>query len=609
MTQRMNESQKMRQGLSPFLEEWAEHGITAEWQQFRNFATQQILWEYALSTEEILDATQVDGRSDKGIDAWYYDSGDTTPRLVLIQSKDTQIQREDFSKLIEGFKDLMIPGRPLGANRSLREKAALFAQEMPGFFRVDIYLASSVIAQTSLTPNEDGDPLFTEKQVKIGDCKADITYYVRDIKILANNLQVLHNRPIEYTFQIDEGSFFEFQVGGHTKTVCAALKGTELAQLFAQHRQNLFRKNPRYYLLLSAKNTDIKHTLKDDSNAEFFVFNNGLTCIAESISIVNDQHGIHVRDFQVVNGCQTVASIWSTFTDRDVNLSQVRVLAKIVENPRTAAGADRQSELIAVQSNTQDPLRAEDWKANDRRQQEWHERFRRLPEPWFYEIKRGVWATEYTTAQNKAPFRIEQTARYRKVTMKDLGQACYAFIGYPAEAADNARQIFNNPAYYNRVFQEDLTPYQLLLPYIVYQEASRITKQTPDYVLPDTDGFSIATISLRFPMVNAIGRMLSALAGMEQDYLSDEYSRALVQQQAWLYELINPAFDSLKNRLATEWRSRGVGVRSVVRRNEWMNEAISTTISLIRMKLDTRRSMEQQFGHSAEETLSSMLPF
>ena len=389
----------------------------------------------------------------------------------------------------------------------------------------------------------------------------------------------------------------------------AALKGTELAQLFAQHRQNLFRKNPRYYLLLSAKNTDIKHTLKDDSNAEFFVFNNGLTCIAESISIVNDQHGIHVRDFQVVNGCQTVASIWSTFTDRDVNLSQVRVLAKIVENPRTAAGADRQSELIAVRSNTQNPLRAEDWKANDRRQQEWHERFRRLPEPWFYEIKRGVWATEYTTAQNKAPFRIEQTARYRKVTMKDLGQACYAFIGYPAEAADNARQIFNNPAYYNRVRQEDLTPYQLLLPYIVYQEASRITKQTPDYVLPDTDGFSIATISLRFPMVNAIGRMLSALAGMEQDYLSDEYSRALVQQQAWLYELINPAFDSLKNRLATESRSRGVGVRSVVRRNEWMNEAISTTISLIRMKLDTQRSMEQQFGHSAEGTLSSMLPF
>ena len=169
MTQRMNESQKMRQGLSPFLEEWAEHGITAEWQQFRNFATRQILWEYALSTEEILDATQVDGRSDKGIDAWYYDSDDTTPRLVLIQSKYTQIQREDFSKLIEGFKDLMIPGRPLGANRSLREKAALFAQEMPGFFRVDIYLASSVIAQISLTPNEDWDPLFTEKQVKIGD--------------------------------------------------------------------------------------------------------------------------------------------------------------------------------------------------------------------------------------------------------------------------------------------------------------------------------------------------------------------------------------------------------------------------------------------------------
>ena len=605
MTQRMNQSQIMRRGVSPFLEEWAEHGITAEWQQFRNFATQQILWEYALSTEEILDATQIDGRSDKGIDAWYYDSDDTSPRLILIQSKDTQIQREDFSKLIEGFKDLVIPGRPPGANRSLREKAALFSQEIPEFFRIDVYLASSAIAQTNLTPNEDGDPLFAENQISIGDSKADITYYVRDIKYLANNLQILHDRPIDYTFQIDKGSFFEFQVGGHTKTVCAALSGIELAQLFAQHRQNLFRKNPRYYLLSSAKNTDIKHTLRDDSNAEFFEFNNGLTCIAESIAIVNDQHGIYVRDFQVVNGCQTVASIWSTFTDRDVDLSQVRVLAKIIENSKTGVGADHKSELIAVRSNTQNPLRAEDWKANDRRQQEWHEKFKRLPEPWFYEIKRGVWATEYASAQNKAPFRIGQTARYRKVTMKDLGQVCYAFIGRPAEAADNARQIFNNRAYYDQVFQEGLTPYQLLLPYTIYLEADKLTKESSEFVLPDADGFAVKTVHLRFPTVNAIGRILSSLAGVKQGYLSDDFSMILIQKPAWLSELIKPAFENLAIKLATESRNRGIGARSIVRRNEWMDESISTTLSPIRARLD----VERKYAQNVEGTLSSMLPF
>ena len=338
MTQRMNRSQAMRQRLAPFLEEWAEHGITEGWQQFRNFATQQILWEYALSTEDILDVTQVDGPRDKGIDAWYYDADDTPPRLILVQSKDKDGSREDFSKLIDGFKDLVLPGRPLGANQSLREKAALFRQDMPEFFQIDVYLATSAIAKIGFAPNDDGDPLYTENAMSIGDSKADIACYVRDIKFLANNLQILHNRPIDYTFPIDENSHFEFQVGGHTKTVCAALSANELAKIFGQNRQNLFRKNPRYYLLSSGKNAEIKRTLEEDSNEEFFVFNNGLTCIAESITIADDKREIHVRDFQVVNGCQTVASIWSTFNGRDTNLDNVRVLAKIVENPRTGYG-------------------------------------------------------------------------------------------------------------------------------------------------------------------------------------------------------------------------------------------------------------------------------
>ena len=392
-----------------------------------------------------------------------------------------------------------------------------------------------------------------------------------------------------------------------------ALKANDLAKLFDDQRENLFRKNPRYYLLQSARNKEIKESLHEAQNEDFFVYNNGLTCIAQSIrtSTQNEtDYTIEVSDFQIVNGCQTVASLWSTWIDRDTDLSKVRVLAKIVENPRAGAADDYTSTRIAVRSNTQNPLKAEDWKANDDRQERWQGMFNRLPEPWYYEIKRGVWITEYRLAHEKARFRVNQTnqlpLQYRKVSMKDLGQACYAFIGYPAEAVDKAREIFNDPARYEQVFALNLTPNQLLLPYVIYLEADKKRREIPFYVLPDTDNFEVKTDHLRFPTVNTVGRMLSTLAGIPQGYLPATESDTLVQNRAiWMPVFVEYAFEVLGRRLAAESRERGRGPRSIVRGNEWMNEAVGDAIWRIRMRLQ----MEADSGQTGEGTILGALPF
>ena len=515
MAPRRSPSEGFRQDIAPFLEEWEERGLNS-WQQFRNWSVQQVLWQYGLSTADIEEATDIDGPRDKGIDAWYYEpeDEDATPRLILVQAKDTQIKREDFSKAKDGFLDVVLPDRPGQPNRSLREMASEFRQNMPGLFKLDIYLTSSVLAQQNLQPNADGTALYTE-QMEVGDSRADVSFFVRDIKFLAENIQVIDSDPIEYRFSVDSNSLFEFNVGGHTRTICAALKASELAALFQSKRENLFRKNPRYYLFMSAKNKEIKASLYEPYNEDFFVYNNGLTCIAQSISVDHDDPQrpvIRVNDFQIVNGCQTVASVWSASTDNNADISKVRVLAKIIENSRAGAEADLVSERIALRSNSQNPLKAEDWKSNDARQEKWQAAFRRLPEPWFYEIKRGVWATEYSrSTERKAPFRIGQTNQHRKVTMKDLGQACYAFLGYPGEALDKARDIFEKPTQYEIVFRSDLQPIQLLIPWLVFQEASRKTNTIPNFQHPTASDFEIKTQHLRFAIVHAVGHMLAAL--------------------------------------------------------------------------------------------------
>lgn len=608
MVSRSNRSEEYRQVIAPFLEEWAAHGYD-QWQQFRNWSVSQVLWDYGLTVPDVEEATNIDGPRDKGIDAWYYDEADVPPRLILIQAKDRQIERADFSKLKDGFLDVVLPDRPGRANQSLREKAATFRDGMPPLFRLDVYLTSSVIAQQGLQPSADGEPLYGEL-LQVGEnAEAEASYYVRDIKFLADHLRVIHTDPISCEFHVERNSFFEFTVGRHTKTVCAALKATELARIFDRERENLFRKNPRYYLLGSARSKEIKRTLTLPQNEDFFVYNNGLTCIAQSIRETQHEQEcvIEVTNFQIVNGCQTVASIWSTWTDGHPDISGVRVLAKIVENPRADAVDDQVSKDIALRSNTQNPIKAEDWKANDDRQERWKEGFHRLPEAWYYEVKRGVWATEYKTVDARSPYRIGQTAQYRKVSMKDLGQACYAFIGHPAEAQDKARDIFNDDRIYEKVFSPELTPKQLLLPYLAWQEADAKTKRrNPEYVLAEADGFSVKTQHLRFPIVNAVGSMLSTLAGRPRGYFSASESDMLIQtKEVWLPTFVDTAFDRLALKLAAESRNSGIGPRSIVRNNPWMLDSIEMATTLIHERL----RMEREMGRTGEGSLTTALPF
>ena len=586
MTTRRNKSEQYRDRIRPFLDEWEERGLNP-WEQFRNWSVQQILWDAALSTDQVEDITRVDGKGDEGIDAWYVDDSASPQRLVLVQSKVGQIAREDFSKMKDALLNLLGRDRPTNANRALLEKASLFNHDLPDEFEVDLYLSSSMIAQQNLTPNPNGEPWQSDEMLIPGiNRKIRIYSYVRDIKFLVKNRQLMHEDPVIADFIVEKTALFEYSVGGHTKTVAAALSAVDLANLYQKEKQNLFRRNPRYYLgLTGPRNKAIGDTLKDTQNEDFYIYNNGLTCVAKSIRV--DELGsdptkvrITAEDFQIVNGCQTTATIADVGLRE--NLKKVRVLAKIIENPHSGSEeSDVISDNIAVYSNSQNPLKAEDWKANDPRQRGWHQEFLQgVPEPWFYEIKRGTWGTSYRDANSRKPFRDKVTAKLRKVTMKDLGQSCWAFLGYPAEAKDKPREIFNNINNYDKVFNQTLTATQLLLPHLIYVAADAKTKVEPTYTLPSSDreyeqfhDARISTDHLRHSIVAAVGNIFFSLKGSAPGYLSHDESAHLISNSTeWLERLVDDAFSTLARRLLLESVKSGIGPRSIVRKNDWMND-------------------------------------
>lgn len=75
----------------------------------------------------------------------------------------------------------------------------------------------------------------------------------------------------------------------------------------------LFHDNPRDFLGYNEVNTDIKKTLEGGRIGIFPVLNNGITVVAEDL--VYRKRNLYLKNFQIVNGCQTTHILYA-FKDR-----------------------------------------------------------------------------------------------------------------------------------------------------------------------------------------------------------------------------------------------------------------------------------------------------
>ncbi|TNE74905.1 abortive phage resistance protein, partial [bacterium] len=148
----------------------------------------------------------------------------------------------------------------------------------------------------------------------------------------------------------------------------AIIPGLALANIYEQYGSRLLEQNVRSFLQFTGKiNKGIRNTILKEQHM-FMAFNNGIAATAESITIIdlpdNLGKGIaQVKDFQIVNGGQTTASIYHTWKKDKVDISKVYVPVKltIVKNRNNF------SEIvgrIAEYANTQNKVSASDLSSN-----------------------------------------------------------------------------------------------------------------------------------------------------------------------------------------------------------------------------------------------------
>jgi hypothetical protein len=235
-------------------------------------------------------------------------------------------------------------------------------------------------------------------------------YRVVDINYLFN-LSEKSGVPIEIDFessgvqipcidsQIDNSDYHSY---------LAIVPGAALASVYEQYGPRLLEQNVRSFLQFTGKiNKGIRKTILEEPHM-FLAFNNGIAATAEEVKLIdlpgNNGKGIgYVKDFQIVNGGQTTASIYHTWNKNKAEISKIFVQLKLtIINDR-----NNFSEIvgrIAEYANTQNRVSASDLSSNRENHVILEKLSRTIWAPpkageslqtrWFYERSRGQYKNE-----------------------------------------------------------------------------------------------------------------------------------------------------------------------------------------------------------------------
>ena len=214
----------------------------------------------------------------------------------------------------------------------------------------------------------------------------------------------------------------------------AVLPGHMLSVLYDKFGTRLLEQNVRTFLQARGKvNKGIRTTILNEPDM-FFAYNNGITATAQEVDVESADLGleiIRIKDFQIVNGGQTTASLFHTKRRDNASLEGIFIQMKlsIVNSDESESIVPRISEY----ANTQNRVNAADFFSNHQFHVRLQEFSRRIWAPaqhgeqretkWYYERVRGQYADEQSklTRAEIRRFRAEYP-RHQMFTKTDLAK-------------------------------------------------------------------------------------------------------------------------------------------------------------------------------------------
>jgi hypothetical protein len=278
-------------------------------------------------------------------------------------------------------------------------------------------------------------------------------------------------------------------------TYLAIIPGKTLVKLYGDYGPRLLERNVRSFLQVRGNvNKGIRNTIIQEPHM-FLAYNNGLSATAEKVEIIpsNGGYGIKwAKDFQIVNGGQTTASIYHAYRKDKADVSNIYVQVKLTVL-KDASRIDSFVPKISLYANSQNKVSVADFSANNPFHIKLEELSRTVwaPAPpgmqlqtrWYYERARGQYLDEKggerTTARKNA-FEISNP-KMQKFTKTDLAKFENTWNQLPYKVSRGAEKNFMEFMVILKErgeFQPDRTYYEhLIAKAILFRHAEKLVQK------------------------------------------------------------------------------------------------------------------------------------
>jgi len=196
------------------------------------------------------------------------------------------------------------------------------------------------------------------------------------------------------------------------------------------NRNNLFTLNIRNFIGDTSTNKEIMNTAKKEP-INFFFYNNGISAICQKIEADEEEAKLKCESFSIINGAQTFRSISKSHSDPKSNLKNLAVMIRVTEAPilgKPEAGDF--FDKITLYNNTQNAIKAFDFRSNDKVQTSLMQHFSKISymgKNYHYKIKRTD-----ESSRNKI-----------NVKLDDFCKAVHSFCFGPPDFFGGTRYLYN----------------------------------------------------------------------------------------------------------------------------------------------------------------------
>lgn len=250
--------------------------------------------------------------------------------------------------------------------------------------------------------------------------------------------------PEEISFEISGG--YE-ATGTDWSAYLTAIPAKGLYELFQRHKTKLFSANIRDYLGSRESdrniNNNIKRTVEEDPR-NFWIYNNGLTALVNNYSL-REENGINrltISGISIVNGAQTTGAIGSL---ENVPNDEGYVPIRFVK-------CQNQEVVLNIirYNNSQNRIKASDFRSNDAIQRRLREEFQRMPDSEYQGGRRGGAQDMIRRPSNLLP-------------SDTVAQTIASFHGEPTDAYNTKSDLWEDDSKYSRFFND-----QTHAPHVVF---------------------------------------------------------------------------------------------------------------------------------------------